>query len=53
MMKLIYQHHQKSTTLLGMKIQDNLGWKEQFKGTKGVIPSLSKRLFAIRRMKNH
>ena len=45
---------QESTTkLLGMNIQDNLGWKEHFTGTNGLFASLNKRLFAIRRIKNH
>ena len=43
---------QESTTkLLGMNIQDNLGWKEHFTGTNGLFASLNKRLFAIRRIK--
>ena len=42
-----------STTLLGMKIQDNLGWKNHFLGTNGLIPSLNKRLYAISRIKKY
>ena len=47
----ITQEH--STTLLGMKIQDDLGWSEHFHGKNGLIPSLNKRLYAIRRVSNH
>ena len=45
---------QESTTkLLGMNIQDNLGWKEHFTDKNGLLSCLNKRLFAIRRVKNH
>ena len=44
---------ERNTTLLGMKIQDDLGWKEHFSGKNGLISSLNKRLFAIRRVSNH
>ena len=36
-----------------MKLQDDLGWKEHFYGKNGLISSLNKRLFAIRRISNH
>ena len=39
----------RSTKLLGMNIQDNLGWNEHF---KDLVSSLKKRLFSIRRVKN-
>ena len=42
-----------NTKLLGMNIQDNLGWKEHFTGKNGLFSCLNKRLFAIRRVKNH
>ena len=44
---------EKNTTLLGMKLQDDLGWKEHFLGKNGLIAQLNKRLFAIRRISNH
>ena len=43
---------EKSTKLLGMCIEDNLNWKEHFSGRNGLISSLNKRLFAIRRVAN-
>jgi hypothetical protein len=46
-------NQEKSTKLLGMNIQDNLGWRNHFTGTNGLISSLNKRLYAIRRVKNH
>ena len=48
---LVKQEH--STKLLGMKISDNLSWKEHFYGTNGLISALNKRLFAIKRIANH
>ena len=36
-----------------MKLQDDLGWNEHFNGKNGLISSLNKRLFAIRRLSNH
>ena len=42
-----------STKLLGMNIQDDLGWKEHFTGKNGLFSCLNKRLFAIRRIKNY
>ena len=44
---------EKTTKLLGMTIADNQGWKEHFTGKAGLITSLNKRLFAIRRVANH
>ena len=40
-----------SAKLLGVKIEDNQKWKEQVSGSGGVIKSLNKRLFFIRRLK--
>ena len=48
---MIQQEH--STKLLGMLIEDNQCWKEHFYGKSGLISSLNKRLFAIRRVANH
>ena len=42
-----------SYKLLGMMISDKLDWKEHFYGKNGLISSLNKRLFAIRRVANH
>ena len=36
-----------------MTIEDNQGWKEHFFGKNGLISSLNKRLFVIRRVSNH
>ena len=47
----VTQEH--STKLLGMQISDKLTWKEHFHGKNGLISSLNKRLFAIRRVANH
>ena len=33
---------EKNTTLLGMKLQDDLGWKEHFHGKNGLISQLNK-----------
>ena len=41
---------EKTTKLLGVMIEDNQGWKEQFYGKNGLISSLNKRLFAIGRV---
>ena len=38
---------------MGMTIEDNLNWNEHFNGKSGLISSLNKRLFAIRRVANH
>ena len=43
---------EKSSKLLGMTIEDNLGWKEHFYGKNGLINALNKRLFAIGRVAN-
>ena len=43
---------EKSTKLLGMQIEDSQGWKEHFSGKGGLIASLNKRLFAVRRVTN-
>ena len=43
----------KSTKLLGMQIEENQGWKQHYSGKGGLIASLNKRLFAIRRVSNH
>ena len=40
------------TKLLGVEIQDNQAWTEHFKGKNGLISSLDKRTFAIRRIAN-
>ena len=43
----------KSAKLLGVTFDSNQGWKTQIYGTGGVIMSLNRRLFAIRRLRNH
>ena len=40
-----------SAKLLGVKIQDNQHWNEQVNDKGGVVKSLNKRLFFIRRLK--
>ena len=42
-----------STKLLGITIDEKQNWKEQFSGTNGLISSLNKRTFSIRRVRNH
>ena len=44
---------EKSAKLLGVSFDSNQGWKTQIYGAGGVIMSLNRRLFAIRRLKNH
>jgi hypothetical protein len=44
---------EKSTKLLGMTIEENQCWKEHFFGKNGLISSLNKRLFTIKRVSNH
>ena len=44
---------ERNTKLLGMKIDDNLSWKEHFSGKNGLISALNKRLFTLRRVANH
>ena len=44
---------EKTTKLLGLNINDNQGWTEQFFGKKGLINSLNQRLYAIKRISNH
>ena len=40
---------ERSTKLLGMTIEDNQCWKENFSGKSGLISSLNKRLFAFQK----
>ena len=42
-----------SAKLLGMKMEDNQEWKEHIKGAGGIIPSLNKRLYMMKRLRNH
>ena len=44
---------EKSAKLLGMSFDANQGWQTQIYGTGGTIMSLNRRLFVIRRLKNH
>ena len=46
-------NQEKSAKLLGVSFDSNQGWKTQIYGSGGVIMSLNRRLFAIRRLKNH
>ena len=48
-----YVSQEKSAKLLGVTFDANQGWKTQIYGTGGVIMSLNRRLFAIRRLRNH
>ena len=45
-------NRQSAAKLLGMKFEDNLKWSEHIHGKGGVIPSLNKRLFLLRRLKS-
>ena len=47
----IQQEHQ--AKLLGMSINDKQKWSVQIRDPGGLIPTLNKRLFLIRRLKNH
>ena len=44
---------EKSAKLLGITFDSNQGWKNQIYGTGGVIMALNRRLFTLRRLKNH
>ena len=48
-----YVSHEKSAKLLGVTFDSNQGWKTQIYGSGGVIMSLNRRLFAIRRLRSH
>ena len=37
--------------LLGMNLDDDLGWKSHIEGKGGIIPSLNSRLFLIKRLR--
>ena len=39
--------------LLGIKFNQKQNWNSQIQGTGGVVSSLNKRLFVIKRLKNH
>ena len=43
----------KHAKLLGMTLDDDLGWKTHIEGKGGLIPSLNSRLYLIKRLKNH
>ena len=40
----------KHAKLLGMTLDDDLGWKTHVEGKGGLIPSLNSRLFLIKRL---
>ena len=44
---------ERSAKLLGLTFDENQGWKTHIYGTGGLISKLNKRLFAIRRLRNH
>ena len=44
---------EKTANLLGMCLDDNQQWKSHISGTGGVISNLNKRLYKLRRIKNH
>ena len=44
---------EKSAKLLGMSLDDNQQWKSHISGSGGVIPNLNKRLYTLRRLRNH
>ena len=48
-----YVSQEKSAKLLGVTFDSNQGWKTQIYGSGGVITSLNRRLFAIRRLRSH
>ena len=41
-----------TSKLLGMMMEDSQKWQNHITGKGGVIPSLNKRLFLLRRLKN-
>ena len=47
----ITQEH--SAKLLGMTMDDNQAWKSHIHGKGGLIPSLNKRLYTLKRLRNH
>ena len=44
---------EKSAKLLGMSLDNNQQWKTHISGTGGVISNLNKRLYKLRRLRNH
>ena len=42
-----------SAKLLGMNMHDSQTWKSHIQGSGGIIPNLNKRLFQLRRLRNH
>ena len=42
-----------NTKLLGVTIDDKHNWKDHFSGTNGLIHSLNKITFSLRRIRNH
>ena len=48
-----YVSQEKSAKLLGVTFDSNQGWKTQIYGSGGVVMSLNRRLFAIRRLRSH
>ena len=48
-----YITQEKTTKLLGVNIDDELGWKNQVYGKGGVISTLNQRTHLIKRLRNH
>ena len=48
-----YIKQENSAKLLGIVFNDKQNWTTQIRGTNGVVSNLNKRLFAIKRLKNH
>ena len=48
-----YIKQENSAKLLGVMFNDRQNWSTQIRGQNGVVSNLNKRLFAIKRLKNH
>ena len=48
-----YIKQENSAKLLGIVFNDKQNWTTQIRGQNGVVSNLNKRLFAIKRLKNH
>ena len=48
-----YIKQENSAKLLGVMFNDKQNWSTQIRGQNGVVSNLNKRLFAIKRLKNH
>ena len=48
-----YIEQEHTAKLLGVQVDDEMGWKEQVLGKGGVISALNQRTHLIRRLRNH